>query len=265
MTTVRFGAGRTTDDARRLMTWIKICGITNLEDALVAVEAGADALGFVFYEKSPRNVTIERAQAIAERLPQDIEKVGVFVNGSGFGPVDTARSVDLTAIQNTLGFHDSEVPESKMVVAMAGFPRPPKLFLAFPARWLQERPERLHELTTRFAHLRRDSADKYASDGGCFDTFFLDSSTCDQPGGTGTTFDWGKTRAIADRLQEDGLKLVVAGGLTPDNVAEAIRILHPWGVDVSSGVESRPGKKDPEKVRAFIKAVREADKANSRN
>ncbi|HEY7353221.1 MAG TPA: phosphoribosylanthranilate isomerase [Terriglobales bacterium] len=242
------------------MTWIKICGITNLEDALVAVEAGADALGFVFYEKSPRNMIPEKAHEIAIRLSEKIEKVGVFVNASGFAAVDVARLVGLTAIQNVVGFDGSDVPESKMVVAIAGFPHPPKLFLAFPAHWVHDRPERLHDMATRLSHLRRDSAERYQ---GCFDTFFLDSSTCDQPGGTGKTFDWEKTRSIADQLQDNGLKLVVAGGLTAENVAEAMHILHPWGVDVSSGVEARPGKKDPEKVRAFIKAVREADKANS--
>jgi len=245
------------------MTWIKICGITNLEDALVAVEAGADALGFVFYEKSPRNILPDKAREIAVRTPPAVEKVGVFVNGSGFTPVDIARSVGLTAVQNTLGVDDTETSESRMIVAMAGVPTPPKLFLSFPANWVHDHPERLHDLATRFSHLRRDSARRYPNYEGCFDTFFLDSSTCDQPGGTGRVFDWEKTRTIADRLQNEGLKLVVAGGLTPHNVSEAMRILHPWGVDVSSGVEERPGKKDPGKVRAFIKAVREADKANS--
>src|SRR5581483_1957322 len=245
------------------MTWVKICGITNLEDALIAVEAGADTLGFVFYEKSPRNILPEKARDIAARLPENVEKVGVFVNASGFTPVDTARVVGLTAMQNTLGFDGANESDSKMVVAMAGFPRPPKLFLAFPADWLRDRPERLYDLTTRFSHLRKDSADNYPRYEGCFDTFFLDSSVCSQPGGTGRTFDWEKTRPIADRLRDEGLKLVVAGGLTPDNVAEAMNILHPWGVDVSSGVESRPGKKDHDKVRAFVKAVREADKASS--
>src|SRR6266849_3820681 len=86
------------------MTWVKICGITNLEDAQVAVEAGADALGFVFYEKSPRNIGAEVAREIVSRLPERVEKVGVFVDGSGFHPGDVVRQVGLTAIQNGLGF-----------------------------------------------------------------------------------------------------------------------------------------------------------------
>lgn len=247
------------------MTWVKICGITNLEDALVAVEAGADAVGFVFHEKSPRNIDPEAARKIVEKVPSNLEKVGVFVNGSGFHPVDTARKAGLTAIQNTLGFGDLADIDSKMMLAMAGFQRPPKLFVAFPAAWALENVHRIANLVDRFSHLHRDSASSYPNYEGCFDTFFMDSSTREQPGGTGTVFDWEKAKIIAEHMDELGLRLVVAGGLTAENVAKAISILHPWGVDVSSGVEARPGKKDPEKVRAFIKAVREADQANSRN
>ena len=226
------------------MTWVKICGITNLEDAQVAVETGADALGFVFYEKSPRNVDPNLAREIVAKLPDRIEKVGVFVNGSGFQPVDIARRANLTAIQNTVGCDYVADPESEMMVAMMGVPGPPKLFLAFPATWIVANAHNLTQLPAR---------------GGLFDTFFLDSSTRERPGGTGKTFDWKNAAGTAREMQEKGFKLVVAGGLRPDNVAEAMGILKPWGVDVSSGVEARPGKKDPEKVRAFIKAVREAD------
>ena len=247
------------------MTWVKICGITNLEDALVAVEAGADAVGFVFYEKSPRNIDPSTAREIVRKVPDRIEKVGVFVNGNGFQPVDIAREAGLTAIQNAVGFDQSVKAKSEMVVAMGGFSCPPKLFLAFPASWFQKGEEGIKKLTARFLHLRRDSAVRYPNYQGCFDTFFLDSSTRERPGGTGKTFNWAKAVPIAEGMREGGLKLVVAGGLTPENVGEAMGILHPWGVDVSSGVEAKPGKKDPQKVRAFVKAVREADKANSRN
>src|SRR5579884_1999229 len=99
MTTVRFGAGRTTDDARRLMTWIKICGMTNLEDALVAVEARADAVGFVFYEKSPRYVTVEKAREIVDKLPAKLDKIGIFVNEEPNRLLETADEAGLTAIQ----------------------------------------------------------------------------------------------------------------------------------------------------------------------
>jgi phosphoribosylanthranilate isomerase len=95
--------------------------------------------------------------------------------------------------------------------------------------------------------------------------FFLDPGTPEQPGGSGKVFDWKAAIPIAECINDAGWKTVVAGGLTPDNVSKAMAILHPWGVDVSSGVEAKPGKKDPGKVRAFIQAVREADKANSRN
>jgi phosphoribosylanthranilate isomerase len=95
---------------------------------------------------------------------------------------------------------------------------------------------------------------------GFFDTFSLDSGNLRQPGGTGTAFDWKKAQVLAEGMRKDGLKLVVAGGLTPENVAEAISTLKPWGVDVASGVEASPGRKDPEKVRAFVRAVREMDR-----
>jgi len=108
--------------------------------------------------------------------------------------------------------------------------------------------------------LRRDISERPAKPEGLFDTFFLDSSSLQKPGGTGRVFDWEKAVWVADGMQERGFRLVVAGGLNPTNVAEAMRILKPWGVDVSSGVEARPGKKDPEKVRAFIAAVRQADR-----
>ena len=241
------------------MTWVKICGITNLEDAKVAVEAGADALGFVFYEKSLRNVQPEVARDIVAQLPDRIEKVGVFVNGSGFQPVDIARLAGLTAIQNTVGFDYVADPQSEMMVAMGGFARPPKLFLAFPATWMIANAHNLKKLSASFSHLRRDSAEKYPAYSSLFDTVFLDSSTLEQPGGTGKMFDWEKAVGIAEEIQQAGLKLVVAGGLTPDNVAKAMGILKPWGVDVSSGVEATPGKKDPERVRAFVKAVRDMD------
>jgi phosphoribosylanthranilate isomerase len=243
------------------MTWVKICGVTNLEDAQVAVEAGADAVGFVFYEKSPRNIEADIAREIVAKLPERVEKVGVFVSGSGFRPVDIARQVSLTAIQNTLGSGPSADPSSEMMVAVAGFSRPPKLFLAFPAGWFFDSVSRVRGLATRFSHLRRDAAARYPGYEGCLDTFFLDSGTLQKPGGTGRAFDWEKATSIAHDMREAGLKLVVAGGLTPANVAEAMRILKPWGVDVSSGVEAHPGKKDPEKVRAFISAVRRADSA----
>jgi phosphoribosylanthranilate isomerase len=105
--------------------------------------------------------------------------------------------------------------------------------------------------------------DRAFAQAGLMETFFLDSGDSAQPGGTGEIFDWKKAVPLADAMRKGDLKLVVAGGLTPENVGEAMGILHPWGVDVSSGVEAKPGKKEPHKVRAFVKAVREADKANS--
>lgn len=242
------------------MTWVKICGITDLEDARTAVEAGADALGFVFYEKSPRNITAGAAREIISKLPAQVEKVGVFVDGQGFHPADVAREAGLTAIQNTLAFLPLAGSHPEMMAAFTGFPRPPKLFLSFPSALFFESAEKIEQLADYFSHLRRDISQRPAAPEGCCDTFFLDSGTLQQPGGTGKIFDWEKAAPVAEGMAERGLKLVVAGGLTAGNVADAMRILKPWGVDVSSGVEARPGKKHPEKVRAFIAAVRQADK-----
>ena len=244
------------------MTWVKICGITNLEDAQVAVEAGAEALGFVFYEKSPRNVQPEVAREIVAKLPAHVEKVGVFVDSRDHQRVMIARKVGLTGLQHSMGFSPSDSKEPPVTIGFAGFPRPPKLFFSFPMASFLDDPKKLSGLANSFLHLRRnvDAPGRPPIPDGWFDTFILDSATPQQPGGTGKVFDWGKAVPVAEAMREGGLKLVVAGGLTPENVTEAMRILKPWGVDVSSGVEARPGKKDPEKVRAFINAVREADK-----
>lgn len=223
------------------MTWAKICGITNLEDALTAIDAGANALGFVFFAKSPRKTTVEDARKIIDRLPANIEKVGVFVLDSDENISEIAELAKLTAVQ--VHIRDKSVLEHPISPGR-------KHYLALSANnfFDQENAE--------FA-VSKNGAD--ASQ--WLHAVFLDSGTPQQPGGTGKVFDWHKAVATAKRMQRSGVRLVVAGGLTPTNVSEALQILKPWGVDVSSGVEAKPGKKDPEKVRAFLQAVRRAEKA----
>jgi phosphoribosylanthranilate isomerase len=232
---------------------VKICGITNREDALVAVEAGADALGFVFYENSPRNVRTEIAAEIINELPKTVDKVAVIVEDHTDGMNFPGN---LTAFQWTF----RTVPENFAGLVAIDSARRYKSFVSFPAAKLDDSAVR--RLTDGFSRFNKLSSEKMVP---IFEALFLDSGNALQPGGTGTAFDWNKTVPLADELRQGPFKLVVAGGLTPENVGEAMCLLHPWGVDVSSGVEAKPGKKDPEKVRAFIKAVREADKANSRN
>ena len=219
------------------MTWVKICGITNLEDAQIAVEAGADALGFIFYEKSPRNVHPQIVQEIVAQVPASIEKVGVFVGNSVSRRV--VHQARLTAVQ--LHIQNSR-PSRQTLNELSLISK--TIFIALSSGWL---------MNSRVGGFRwrTEAKDKVTA-------FFLDSGTVEKPGGTGQTFDWVKVATVLPTLDEN-FRFVVAGGLTPANVAEAMRILKPWGVDVSSGVEVQPGKKDPEKVRAFVAAVRQAE------
>ena len=216
------------------MTWIKICGTTNLEDALTAVDAGADALGFVFYEKSPRKIDPEAAGKITAKLPASIEKVGVFVEEPVEKILLTVAQAGLTAAQ----LHGDQYLESLQLKSA----RDLKVFLVVPAKNLS-------------------STDWLKGKGLGVNAVFFDSGTPQLPGGTGKAFDWNSAAPAIEAISKDA-NVVVAGGLTPANVGEAIRILKPWGVDVASGVEARPGKKDPKKVRAFIEAVRQADEKN---
>jgi len=218
------------------MTWVKICGITNLEDALTAVEAGADALGFVFYDKSPRKVGAEAVRKIVNELPSAVEKVGVFVNQFEDSICALADEAGLSAIQMHGHNEDPHVadliverrPDLKIVVGISM--RHPK-----PEGWaMMWRPDVVH-------------------------AFLVDSGEASKHGGTGERFDWQMGRKSLEVIARLG-RVVVAGGLTPANVSEAVQTLKPWGVDVSSGVESKPGKKDPGKVRTFIDAVRQAEK-----
>jgi phosphoribosylanthranilate isomerase len=218
------------------MTWIKVCGITNPEDAQLAVDAGADALGFVFYEKSPRKVDVETARAIVAQLPERVEKVGVFVDGS----IESISDVVLNAGLNAVQLHGSPIAGDLSELAAKA-----RVLIAVPAS----------ELFVQDSNNGWSiAAEKLVS------ALIIDSSTSDLPGGTGRTFSWGQAVGVLKPLALR-FKIVIAGGLNPQNVAEAIHTLHPWGVDVASGTEARPGKKDPQKVRAFIEAVRRADKA----
>jgi phosphoribosylanthranilate isomerase len=223
------------------MTWVKICGMTNLEDALTAVEAGADAVGFVFYEKSPRNISVEAAREIVEKLPEDVEKVGVFVNVESERIREIALKVGLTAVQ----LHGKRSAESVCKDLTSTSPVDcvgvSKVILMVHGDALKE--DLLFLISNMFAIL-------------------LDSRSNGAAGGTGMTFDWEATRGAVQAMSLI-VPVIVAGGLTPANVGEAIGLFQPFGVDVASGVEARPGKKDPEKVRAFVKAVREADRKAS--
>jgi phosphoribosylanthranilate isomerase len=219
------------------MTWVKICGMTNLEDALAAVEAGADAVGFVFYEKSPRNITVETARAIVEKLPEGVEKIGVFVNESPVKVSMVADEAGLTAVQ----FHGDEYQNPKM------YNTERRVFLCIPAEWAAVIGRKRGKAVGSFMALPKNLG-----------AIMLDSGTSEPRGGTGKPFDWREAEAFVSLMSKD-TPVVIAGGLTSANVGEAIGILKPWGVDVVSGVEARPGKKDPEKVRAFVSAVRAAE------
>jgi phosphoribosylanthranilate isomerase len=223
------------------MTWIKICGITNLEDALTAADAGADALGFVFYEKSPRKVQPELAREIIDRLPPGIEKIGVMVNDSVETIRDVVQQVGLTAIQVHVG-HAGPGRMQDLLLMNQNETGGAKIIAAFPAEDLEK--EHLFLSGTAKQKL-------YA--------LMLDSGSKTVPGGTGKIFNWDKARTMVQALGAN-FPVIVAGGLTALNVGEAIGLFEPWGVDVASGVEARPGKKDPEKVRAFVAAVRNAGK-----
>jgi phosphoribosylanthranilate isomerase len=242
------------------MTWIKICGTTNLEDAVVAVDAGADAVGFVFYAKSPRNITVEAARAIAEKLPEHVEKVGVFVGKDEVDPFDVLFAAGLTGLQTYPSAERGAQPSSLNPVSVSCLPERARFLMALPMNLLGADEIKIQQLAASFAECGKTFAELASFSQGLMDTFVLDSGDLRQPGGTGRTFDWKKAVPIAQGMCQGGVKLVVAGGLTPENVGEAIGILKPWGVDVVSGVEASPGKKDPEKVRAFVKAVQAADK-----
>ena len=222
------------------MTWVKICGMTNLEDALTAVDAGADAVGFVFYEKSPRNITVEAAREIVRKLPEGVEKVGVFVNESPSRVSTIADSVGLTAVQ----LHGEEYERSQ------SYSIERKVFLCIPAERASVGRGGAISVRSVFAFPKNLGA------------IILDSSTSAQRGGTGKPFNWREAKAWVFAVKHR-FPIVIAGGLRADNVRCAVEVLEPWGVDVVSGVEASPGKKDPEKVRAFVSAVREMDSKTS--
>jgi len=222
------------------MTWVKICGITNLQDAQLAVEAGADAIGFVFYRKSPRKVETETVRAIVEKISESVEKVGVFVDETPNQIHEMVSATGLTAVQlQRPSLVDSVMngPESPAELLGVG-----KVIPAISGE----------SLKMGGVLISQDAREKMFA-------LLFDSQANGVLGGTGTAFDWQGTRGM---IQVISLKLpvIVAGGLTPANVTQAIRLLKPFGVDVSSGVEAKPCKKDPEKIRAFVQAARSAGK-----
>ncbi|HEV2327534.1 MAG TPA: phosphoribosylanthranilate isomerase [Verrucomicrobiae bacterium] len=201
-------------------TKVKICGITNAADAQAAVGAGADALGFIFYEKSPRYVRLEDAWLISRELAPFIIRVGVFVNAPEEFVFSAIRECGLTLLQ----FHGDEPPEYCGQFGLMNM----KAFRVHGEDTLEQIP-------------------KYATD-----AYLLDAYSSTTFGGTGEKFNWD----LAVEARKFGKPIFLAGGLTPENVADAIRKVQPFGVDVSSGVESAPGLKDHDKIRAFITAAR---------
>lgn len=203
---------------------VKICGITNWRDARMALDAGADALGFNFYPKSPRCISPASAWDILRRLPRRVLFVGVFVNWGPEAVSTLAKSLRLAAVQ----LHGDEPPRAVSAVSKSS-----PVVKAF-------------RVTNGF-HLPRLRSYSSAS------AFLLDGYRAGLRGGSGNRFDW----SVARRASTYG-PIVLAGGLTPENVAEAIATAQPMAVDVASGVESQTGKKDPRKVRDFVRAAREA-------
>jgi phosphoribosylanthranilate isomerase len=199
---------------------VKICGITNLDDALTAVDLGADALGFVFFQDSPRYVSYDDTASIIRKLPPFVTTVGVFVNER---PEQIEKIVSLTGI-DIIQLHGDEPP------ALCTLSR--RIIKAIRVKSLE-------------------SLDPLIDYQGKVSSFLLDAYTPDVLGGTGRIFNW----EIASYAKRFG-RIILAGGLTPNNVAEAVRQVIPYGVDVSSGIELRKGKKDHSKMKIFIEEAK---------
>jgi len=212
--------------------WVKICGNTTLEDALLAAEAGADAVGFVF-APSPRRVTVEQVAAITPHLPAAVEKIGVFVDTSVKTIEAAVRGAGLTGVQ--LHFAVGAEVRARL-----------RERLGPGVRILQV----VHFGASNAATMLKGLAVDPHVDG-----VLLDSRTAGAVGGTGTSFDWAEARRTVFG-GDAGLRLVAAGGLNPENVAEAVATLRPWGVDAVSGVEAAPGRKDAGLVREFVERAR---------
>ena len=202
------------------MVKIKICGITNLKDALLAAELGADALGFIFYPKSPRKVAPETARSIIAQLPPFVAAVGVFVDEEAAVVRDLAARVHLDWVQ----LHGQESPEYCRDLG--------------------------RKVIKGFRIQDEDSLCLLADYQGAAQALLLDTYKKGQVGGTGEIFDW----HLARQAKKFG-PIILAGGLNPDNVAQAIEVARPDAVDTASGTEAAPGKKDPAKLRAFFEAV----------
>jgi phosphoribosylanthranilate isomerase len=205
------------------MVRIKICGITNIEDALLAADLGADALGFIFYPPSPRAIAADAARDIIAQLPPFVTTVGVFVDEDAAAVKELAAAVGLDWLQ----LHGRETPEY-----CQGLGR--RVIKGFRIR-------------------DENSLAGLAAYRGAVQAFLLDTYKKGQVGGTGETFNWD----LAHQARKYG-PIILAGGLTPENVAQAITTAQPQAVDVASGVEAAPGKKDPERLRAFFAAIKEA-------
>jgi len=205
-----------------MRTRVKICGITRGEDAQLAVDAGVDAIGLVFYEKSPRFVSAESAAEISRTTPAFVSRVALFKDADKAVITSVLQAVEIDLIQ----FHGSETPDFCQQFALP-------YIKAIGMKG-----------TEHDANFLRSSAENYHS----AKALLLDGHALGEAGGTGESFDWASIVTV-------NKPIVLAGGLTPENVAQAIALVQPFAVDVSSGVESAPGMKDKEKVMAFMKQV----------
>jgi len=219
------------------MTWIKICGTTNLHDAQISMAAGADALGFIF-APSPRRIDIVTASEIVLSLPRSIELIAVFINETPRRVGEIVGQVAFSGVQ----LHGDEAAEQMRDFRRAVGGR--KIIKTLQVRQMLNAGE--------------EKLAKYLAAGASIDAILLDSGSTLQPGGTGATFAWEDAVPLAAAIRE-AMPLIIAGGLTAENVAKAIELFRPCGVDVVSGVEHEPGKKDQAKVRSFVAAVRQTE------
>jgi len=220
--------------------FVKICANTNLADALLSVEAGADAVGFVF-AKSSRQVTAAQVAGITRALPATIKKIGVFHARTAEEIIHDVHLAGLNGVQLHFAF-------DPVVIAKLRAEFGNDFFIVQTLHWV------VYGHVERAEKWFRESLQVVMQAGGV-DAVLLDARTENASGGTGQSFDWVRARAVLD-AEAPALKIIVAGGLTAENVGEAIAALRPWGVDVASGVEFMPGMKDAKKILSFVKAAR---------